>query len=116
RSSFWEQLMPAAIELGLTRPLFYALRYASLLLGTKVPPAVMVQLERVGKPSPPVRATMDPLVRCALVPELPEHRSSWQWVAGLCLYIRSHWLRMPPIPLALHLLRKAWLRRVAAAT
>jgi hypothetical protein len=34
----------------------------------------------------------------------------------MCLYIRSHWLRMPPIPLARHLLHKAWGRSFAAAS
>ena len=54
-------------------------------------------------------------VRQALVPDLPEFSSPWRRIACLCLYIRSHWLRMPPLPLALHLMRKAWLRSFAAA-
>jgi hypothetical protein len=112
---YWQQLLPAAAELGLVRPLFYALRYASLLLGTPVPGVVMKEAARFGKPPLPVTAAMDPLVRRALVPDLPEDRSPWWWVARLCLYIRSHWLRMPPVPLALHLMRKAWLRSFAAA-
>src|SRR4029077_2467900 len=29
RPGFWEKLVPAAVELGLTRPLLYALRYSS---------------------------------------------------------------------------------------
>ena len=111
---FWEQLVPAAVELGLCRPLYYALRYTSLLLGTAVPTVVMAGVEREGKPPVPVRVIMDPLVGQALVPDLPEYVSPWQWVARLSLYIRSHWLRMPPLPLALHLLRKAWMRRFAA--
>jgi len=116
RPGFWEHLVPAAVELGLARPLFYALRYASLLLGTTMPEVVMAEAERVGMPPVPVRAVMDPLVRRALVPDLPEHTSASRWAAGLCLYVRSHWLRMPPLPLALHLLRKAWLRGVAATS
>jgi putative nucleotidyltransferase-like protein len=111
---FWEQLVPAAVKLGLARPLLYALRYTSLLLGTTIPAAVIAEAERAGKPSAPVRAAMDPLVRRAIVPDLPEHRSPWQPVARFCLYVRSHWLRMPPLPLALHLLRKAWMRSSSA--
>ncbi len=113
---YWQQLVPAAAELGLVRPLFYALRYASLLLGTPVPGVVMKEAARSGKPPPPVTAAMDPLVRRALVPDLPEDRSPWWWVARLCLYIRSHWLRMPPLALALHLIRKAWMRGFAATS
>jgi hypothetical protein len=112
---YWQELVPAAIRLGLVRPLYYALRYASLLLGTPVPEAVMADAARVGEPPAPVRATMDPMVGSALVPDLPEASSPWRRVACLCLYIRSHWLRMPPLPLALHLMRKAWLRSFAAA-
>ena len=115
RPGFWEQLVPSAVELGLARPLFYALRYASLLLKTIVPVTVMAEAERAGKLPPPVRAAMDPLVWRALVPDLPEDRSPWWQAARLCLYIRSHWLRMPPLPLALHLLRKAWARRFSTA-
>ena len=112
---YWQELVPAAIELGLVRPLYYALRYASLLLGTPVPEAVMVDAARAGQPPAAVRAAMDPMVGSALVPDPPEFSSPWRRVACLCLYIRSHWLRMPPLPLALHLMRKAWLRSFAAA-
>jgi Uncharacterised nucleotidyltransferase len=114
RPGFWEKLVPAAVELGLTRPLLYALRYSSRLLGTSVPAMVMAEAERAGRPPAPVRAAMDPLVCRALIPDLPEHRSPWQGFARLCLYIRSHWLRMPPLPLAAHLLRKAWMRSFSA--
>jgi hypothetical protein len=110
QTGFWERLVPDAVKLGLTRPLLYALRYASWLLGTPLPEMVVAEANRAGKPPAPVRAAMDPLVCRALIPDLPEHRSPWQGVARLCLYIRSHWLRMPPLPLALHLLRKACAR------
>jgi hypothetical protein len=114
QTDFWEQLVPAAVDLALARPLSYALRYSSLLLGTAIPKTVTTEAERFGKPPAPVRAAMDPLVCRALVPDPPEHRSWWQGVACLCLYIRSHWLRMPPLPLAAHLLRKAWMRSSSA--
>jgi hypothetical protein len=113
---YWQELVPVAIGLGLVRPLYYALRYASLLLGTPVPEAVMADGARAGQPPAPVRAAMDPMVGSALVPDLPEISSPWRQVACLCLYIRSHWLRMPPVPLALHLMRKAWLRSFAATS
>jgi hypothetical protein len=116
RQGFWEQLVPSAVELGLARPLLYALRYASLLLKTIVPATVMAEAERAGKLPAPVRAAMDALVCRALIPDLPEQRPPWWQAAHLCLYIRSHWLRMPPLPLALHLLRKAWARRFSTAT
>ena len=108
--------MPDAVELGLVRPLYYALHYASEFLGTTVPDPVMAEASRVGRPPATVRAAMDPMVRRALLPEHAEYRTAWWWVSRTCLYIRSHWLRMPPLPLARHLLRKAWGRRLAAAS
>ncbi len=112
---YWQELVPASVELGLARPLYYALRYASLLLGTRVPDPVMAAAARAGRPPLPVRGAMDPMVRRALLPDLPEYRTPWWRAARSCLYIRSHWLRMPPLPLAGHLLRKAWVRTFAAA-
>ena len=60
---------------------------------------------------------MNPMVRRALLPEFAEYQTPWPWwrISRTCLYIRSHWLRMPPLPLARHLLHKAWVRRFAAA-
>jgi len=113
RPGFWQELVPAAVELGLARPLFYALRYASQLLGTSVPAAVMDAAAGAGKPPAPVLAAMDPLVPRAIAPDLPEHSSAGRQTARFCLYVRSHWLRMPPPTLALHLMRKVWLRRFA---
>ncbi len=36
-AGFWETLVPRAVEVGLTRPLYYALRYASQMLSTPIP-------------------------------------------------------------------------------
>jgi hypothetical protein len=47
-ADFWPELVPAAVELGLVRPLYYALRYASALLGKTIPDAVMAEASRVG--------------------------------------------------------------------
>jgi hypothetical protein len=109
-------LVPDAVELGLVRPLYYALHYASELLGTTMPDPVMTEASRVGRPPATVRVAMDPMVRRALLPDLFESRTPWSRVARLRLYIRSHWLRMPPVPLARHLLHKAWVHRLAAAS
>jgi hypothetical protein len=50
---FWRQLVPDAVELGLVRPLYYALHYASELLGTTMPDPVMTEASRsAGRPRP----------------------------------------------------------------
>jgi hypothetical protein len=106
--SFWPTLVDRAGELELTRPLFYALRYATRMLSTPVPSAVM-EAAQVDRPNRLMLALMDRLFGRAL---LPDHASCVDWFttpARLMLYIRANWLRMPPSLLARHLFHKAFL-------
>ena len=107
--AFWDQLVPRAAELDLARPLYYALWYARRFLETPVPEAVMTAA-RSGRPARPVGAIMNLLVGRALEPEHPDRTRPAAALARWLLYVRSHWLRMPPLQLASHLTRKA-LRR-----
>jgi HprK-related kinase A len=102
--SFWDDLIAEADRLGLRRPLFYALRYTAMLLDTPIPARVAAPA-RAGQPARPLLAIMDGLVTRALAPELRPDRTVG--VARWLLYVRSHWLRMPPLLLARHLLRKS---------
>lgn len=108
--NFWTAVVPRAITLGLSRPLFYALRYTSLWLNTPVPPEVM-EAAREATQSPPWRQPlMDAAYRHVL---RPMHQSSELPLSGLArvaLYARSHWLRMPLHLLTYHLARKALVR------
>ncbi|MFQ6017086.1 MAG: nucleotidyltransferase family protein [Kiloniellaceae bacterium] len=106
---FWQALVPRARELDLARPLFYALRYTTRLLGTPVSQDVM-RAAQAAAPSGPVLAVMDRLAPRVLLPDHPDRPSRRTGEAALLLFIRSHWLRMPPVLLAAHLTRKA-LRR-----
>lgn len=103
---FWSSLAPRAEELGLSRPLFYALRYTTQLLHTPVPQSVLEAASR-GKPSRYVLGLMDRCYEQAFRP----HHSSCEMAAApyarLALYVRSHWIRMPWPRLVAHLLRKA---------
>jgi hypothetical protein len=103
---FWHGLAPRARDLDLGRPLFYALRYTTRLLGTSVPETVMAEV-RNGAPSRGVLAAMDCLVPRVLLPDHPDQPSRKTAQAATLLFIRSHWLRMPPPLLAWHLTRKA---------
>ena len=108
QSHFWPSLVPRAAALHLGRPLFYALRHCCCLLGTPMPEVVASAAARFAPPSPIVRA-MDWLVPNALIPgssDAAAHRN----VAGVLLYVRSHWLRMPPWLLVPHLARQALVR------
>jgi hypothetical protein len=105
--SFWGGLGSRARELGLGRPLFYALRFSGALLATPVP---IEAVAAAGQPLPPVRAIMDYLVTCALVPPQGHQTQLAAETARWLLFVRSHWLRMPPLLLARHLLRKSFSR------
>lgn len=105
---FWPGLVARAVALELTRPLFYGLRYVQAILGTNVP--AVVQAELVGAPgaSPSrwVLRMMDGLFLRALSPAHELTSDRWTPLARGMLYLRGHWLRMPPGRLTLHLLRK----------
>jgi hypothetical protein len=105
---FWDALAPRARELELERPLFYALRYCSRLLGTPVPAAVLAQVAPAG-PQRLQLALMDQLFGRALLPFHPSCADRLSGVAGAMLYVRGNWLRMPPLLLTRHLLHKALL-------
>jgi hypothetical protein len=107
--SFWLALTPRALELGLQRPLFYALRYASWLLDSPVPAAVMAAAAQAGSPNPGLLALMDGLFGRALLPGHPSCGDGASAFARFSLYVRGNWLRMPPLMLARHLFHKAFI-------
>ena len=107
---FWQQLLPRADELQLSRPLYYALRYTTSVLDSPIPEKL---LEASQKSRPPslVLKIMDRLV-ADVVRTRPGRGEGFArgFSAGL-LYARSHWLRMPPWLLARHLVRKLFVRK-----
>ena len=105
--AFWRQLRDRAAELELERPLFYALRYGRALLDT---PAEAPDLDG---PRGARLGLMDGLFLRALQPAHPTASDRLTPLARLALYLRAHWLRMPPALLAYHLAVKA-LRRPQA--
>ncbi|MCC7009086.1 MAG: nucleotidyltransferase family protein [Acidobacteria bacterium] len=106
--AFWPDLAREAEALDLRRPAYYAIRYAARFFGTPIPDDVQQRIRAWGPP-PAVRRTMDTFVTRAL-PGPAGHASS---TAAFALYVRSHWLRMPPLQLARHLTRKAFRDRVS---
>lgn len=90
---------------GLGRPLWYALHFAQGLLGLSLHGDIWSD----ATPSAPVRALMDALVPRALLPPHPDRLpSAATRLARDLLFIRSHWLRMPPALLARHLAVKGF--------
>ncbi len=108
-SSFWEKLVSRAQELGLQRPLYYAIRYTRRFLNTPISQLGLHGSEE-GKPSFP--KLMDFLFERALMPAHSTCDDSFTALARWVLYIRAHYLRMPLSLLLPHLIRKAYMKRV----
>lgn len=116
-AGFWEELVERARSQRLLRPLFYTMRYASRLLAAEVPAAAM-SAAGDGAPPGPVLRLMDNLIEVVMLPEHPDFPRRRRAVAQWLLYVRSHWLRMPPGKLLPHLVRKQimrWKHRQATA-
>lgn len=109
KESFWQDLAERASELDLTRPLHYGLRHSVRLFSTPVPAATLNQAA-VWAPPLPLHWIMDALWRRALRPPHPSCADRFTSIALFLLYVRAHWLRMPPHLLFRHLTVKA-LRR-----
>ena len=107
--NFAENLMSRAFEIGLQRPVFYALRYTHLILHTPVFNGVR-QGDQSGAPNRGLLKLMDSLFLRALMPDHFSCNDRWTGLARWSLYIRAHWLRMPIHLLIPHLLRKSFLR------
>lgn len=106
-AGFWTQLVERARLHGLGRPLYHMLRQARRLLGTPIPQDVLRAVDAWAPPRP-LLTLMDWLWLRRFTPE-PGIRPSWRTaLANWLLYVRAHWLRMPPLMLARHLSFKAW--------
>jgi len=101
-AEFPRRLLDRAETLDLLRPAYYSLRYTTRLLGLELP-GLTAELENRGAPNGIVVWLMDRLVPRALIPEHPDRPRRLTGVARLLLYMRSHWIRMPPWLLAYHL-------------
>jgi Uncharacterised nucleotidyltransferase len=110
---FWRDLLPRAQQLELGRPLFYALRYCRMMLGTPVPDDVQLQVAQASfaPKSQLFLRWMDALFLRALRPSHPTLSDFWTPTARFFLYLRGHWLRMPPGLLIIHLGRKLFTRQ-----
>ena len=109
QDGFWAELTQRAGLLHLLTPLHYATRMCAKLLGTPIPEDVAERLREAG-PHGIHLAMMDALYLRALRAAHPLTADRWTGSARWALYVRAHWLRMPPHLLAAHLARKAWLR------
>jgi Uncharacterised nucleotidyltransferase len=103
----WDALLPRAVELDLTRPLYYAIRHVQRVWATPVPAGLVSALDAY-QPAAPLAHWMDRIWHHALAsPPVGELSSTRYSLALQALYLRGHWMRMPPLLLARHLSVKA---------
>lgn len=112
--NFWPILMDRAEHHQLSRPLAYALSLSHQFFGTKIPDESRVRMKRA-LPLAPVRQLVLGLASSAVPPGTYGAPQPLKAVAQWLLFIRAHWLRMPPWLLARHLLTKLWMRIRGAA-
>lgn len=93
---FLPRLAACVREHGLDEPVALGLRLVHRHFGTPLPAGLL---------SAGDAGIADRLYDCALRPDA--HAATVNQLAGLGLYVRAHWLRMPPLLLARHLARKA---------
>lgn len=112
---FWRMLLLRADELGLQRPLFYALDALERHLEYPVPMEVMAE---VSTWAPSGWGLLRPLFARCLRPRHSSVEGPDVAAARFAIYLRSHYLRMPMTMLIPHLTRKAvrrWRQDEAAA-
>jgi hypothetical protein len=103
---FWSELVVRAEALDLRRPLYYGLRQTQRILHSPIPANTLSDTERFG-PTGITRALMDTIWNQGLQVPHPDDLGLSASAALFALYIRGHWLRMPPLMLARHLATKA---------
>ena len=103
QADFERHLLLRADELGCGRALYYAVATAERLAGLTPSAAFLADLARHA-PSAPVRRLMGWLIDRLLAPRRPDAASAA--MAEKLLFLRSHWIRMPPGMLLRHLTHK----------
>ncbi len=101
--SFWEDLPKRAQELNMERPLFYAMDALERIFDFPTPDQFKVAIADIA-PGPATLIIMRRLIDRVLAPESVNQLKAP--IATWLLFVRSHWLRMPPMMLFQHLFKK----------
>lgn len=105
---FWSSLNARAAEIGLSVPLFYAVRYSKKYLKLDVPDDVMSRCQEMAGIAQYKLALMDAMFEIGLLPKHESCQNRFSSIGMFILFVRSHYLRMPLHQLVPHLLRKAF--------
>jgi hypothetical protein len=106
RPDFWVTLLDRAEQLQLGYPLFLGLHFAMRILGTPVPATIIETASKRWAPATTRLTMLEWLYDKGLQPIHPDCADQFSPLARWLLYVRAHWLRMPPHLLARHLSRK----------
>lgn len=106
QDSFWNDLLNRAVDLNLSRPLFFATRYSHRIFGTRIPKGVLESTQTLASGKVPL-LIYDFLFTSIFVPHHPSTKSVGFSVARFLLYWRSHLIKMPLRILIPHLVRKS---------
>ncbi|MDH5691491.1 MAG: nucleotidyltransferase family protein [Gammaproteobacteria bacterium] len=105
-AQFWQKLTARAATLDLSLPTFYALHYCRQVLDSQIPQDTLDALR--GASGVGLRkSAMDFLYRRVLRPDHQSCDDGFSGFARWCLFVRSHYMRMPLHLLVPHLFRKA---------
>jgi hypothetical protein len=103
---FWSKFIDRSKKLGLEKPAFYALVFTQRMFDTPVPQHELDSLRGYVKQ----QRVLKFFFYFALLPYHHSCTSTWVAISRWCLFVRSHWLKMPWYMLFPHLFRKAWVR------
>lgn len=107
--AFWTELTTRAEALGLGSPLYYALHYLQRRLAASVPESALATIAR-HRPPELLGRLQDWTFDRALGPHHPLALRPGHRLACELLFVRSHWIKMPPAMLVRHLAYKAFVR------
>ncbi|NMG73225.1 nucleotidyltransferase domain-containing protein [Aromatoleum diolicum] len=108
-TDFWPRVIDAAHTLDLTAPVFFGLHLVHQVIGSEIPAPALAALQPASGAQRPSRS-LTWLYRQAVRPESEAAESLLATAARLAIYVRAHWLRMPPHLLACHLAHKSMMR------
>jgi hypothetical protein len=106
---FWPLLLARAVDVGLTMPLYLAVRYCRSILDTPFPQSFINELKSY-RPGAVKQWLLD---YCFTRVFVPDHGSCRDWrylLSANLLYVRGHLLRMPLRLLMPHLVTKFYMR------
>jgi len=110
-TDFWIELADRAALLRLELPVYLALRLTKAIIGTSVPGQVLAKLESSMQPVSRRIKALEAIYLRALMPDHPGCGNHWSTtLARGAVFLRGHFLRMPPTLLSWHLSRKLVIR------